>query len=351
MTRLDRKQPADWVEDHPVSEDRLRKSGVDDWTFRYLPEFGGSLSSGLSFATVRFGRIDYLDRMIAQLIHDRVDSSLFVGFQPPDDDWRTKAIPGTANAVNVFLLEMRENRRLRSNERVRVTIDGDVFETPAPRRVDCHYLVTAWSPASVTPQVDPAFDEHALLYAIAGAIAEADPFVALDIFAASGIPAGLPSILLDAALPVTLLPVEGFHKYAEFWGTMGRHHQPWKPAVYLVVTLPLALTQEHAGPAVTTALTTFLQGFTGTVGEVLSDIGGTVRDTQAPPRPVPLAWVELLTQAGDRLQLANADTGGRFVFTRVPPASYRLRATGAAGAPVVRDVDVPSPTGEYDLQV
>ncbi|MBS0559290.1 MAG: DUF4255 domain-containing protein [Proteobacteria bacterium] len=295
--------------------------------------------------------IDYLDRMIAQLIHDRVDPTLFVGFQPPDDDWRTKAIPGNANAVNVFLLELRENRRLRSNERMRSTMNGDIFEQPAARRVDCHYLITAWSPASVTPQVDPTFDEHALLYAIAGAVAVAEPFVALDIFAGAGIPPGLPPDLLDAQLPVTLLPAEGFHKYAEFWGTMGRHHQPWKPAVYIVVTLPLPLEQDRAGAIVTTTIADWRQSIGAGMGEVLSDIGGTVRDTGAPPQPVPLAWVELLTPAGERLQLANADASGRFVFARVPSAAYRLRATSSASGPVIRDVDVPSPTGEYDLQV
>jgi hypothetical protein len=295
--------------------------------------------------------IDYLDRMIAQIIHDQVDSSLFIGFQAPDDDWRTKAIPGNANAVNIFLIELRENRRLRSNERVRTILNGDVTEQPAPRRVDCHYLITAWSPASVTPQVDSTFDEHALLHAIASAIANTDPFVALDIFATSGIPPGLPAVLLDAPLPVTLLPVDGFHKYAEFWGTMGRHHQPWKPAIYAVVTLPLVLAAQHAGATVTTAMLDFLQS--GVVGddEMLSDIGGTLWDMATPPNPIALGWVELLTPTGTRLQLANSDASGRFVFTGVPSAAYRMRATSAAAGPVIRDIDVPSPTGEYDLQV
>ena len=295
--------------------------------------------------------IDYLDRMMAQLVHDRVDSSVFIGFQPPDDDWRTKAVPGDANAVNIFLIELRENRRLRSNERVRTVTNGDVSEEPMPRRVDCHYLISVWSPATVTPAVDPTLDEHALLHAIANAIANADPFVALDIFATSGIPPGLPAVLLEAQLPVTLLPVDGFHKYAEFWGTMGRHHQPWKPAVYLVVTLPLVLAVQHAGPIVTTAMTDWRQrGFVSS-SEILSDIGGTVLDTQTPPQPVPLAWVELLTSTGARLQLANTDASGRFLFCRVPSDAYQLRDTGQSRGPVTRSIDVPSPTGEYDLQV
>lgn len=295
--------------------------------------------------------IDYLDRMLAQVIHNQVDSTLFVGFQPPDDDWRTKAIPGNANAVNIFLTELRENRRLRSNERVRTAVNGDISEQPMPRRMDCHYLITVWSPATVTPQVDPTLDEHALLHAIASAFANADPLLALDIFASSGVPPGLPPVLLDDPLPVTLIPVEGFHKYAEFWGTMGRHHQPWKPAVYMITTLPLLLAVQRSGPMVTTAMADLLQIGLPASAERLSVIGGTVRDSRVPPQPVPLAWVELLTGANVRLQLANADTNGRFVFTGVPASAYRLRATGASAGPVLRDIDVPSPTGEYDLQL
>jgi Pvc16 N-terminal domain len=295
--------------------------------------------------------IDYLDRMLAQVILNRVDSTLFIGFQPPDDDWRTKAIPGNAIAVNVFLTDMRENRRLRSNERLRTMVNGDITEQPEPRRMDCHYLITAWSPATVTPQVDPTLDEHGLLGAIANAFANADPLRALDIFAGVGIPAGMPAVLLSYPLPVTLMPVEGFHKYAEFWGTMGRHHQPWKPAVYVVTTLPLQPDLQDAGPMVTTAMAAMLQTGSPSSAETLSVIGGAVRDSQTPPQPVPLAWVELLTPANVRLQLANADSEGRFTFAGVPSAAYRLRATGPSSGPVVRDIDVPSPSGEYDLQL
>lgn len=295
--------------------------------------------------------IDYLDRMLAQVIHDRVDSALFVGFQPPDDDWRTKAIPGNANAVNIFLTELRENRRLRSNERIRTRLNGDVAEQPEPRRMDCHYLITAWSPATVTPQIDPTLDEHALLGAIADAFANADPLRALDIFAGVGLPPGLPPVLLDYPVPVTLMPVEGFHKYAEFWGTMGQHHQPWKPAVYAITTLPLLLDARPVEPMVTTAMAALLQAGGSASAESLNVIGGTVRDARTPPQPVPLAWVELLTPANLRLQLANADTDGRFTFAGVPSSAYRLRATGSSAGPVLRDIDVPSPTGEYDLQL
>ena len=291
--------------------------------------------------------IEFLDMMLAQVILDQVDSTLFIGSQPPDDDWRTKIIPGNTTAINIFLTELRENRRLRANERIRSNVNGAFSEQMAPRRMDCHYLITVWSPS----QIDPKHDEHALLHAIASAFANVDPLLAPDIFASVGIPAGLPPVLLEYPLPLTLLPVEGFHKYAEFWGTMGRHHQPWKPAVYLIATLPMLLTDHETGAMVTTAMVDLLQSGVVSSSEFLSDIGGTVRDSQPTPQPVTPAWVELLTPVGVRLQLANADTNGRFVFTRVPSSSYLLRVTGAGAGPVTRAVDVPSPTGEYDLQL
>jgi hypothetical protein len=157
--------------------------------------------------------------------------------------------------------------------------------------------------------------------------------------------------LLEYPLEVTLLPVEGFHKYAEFWGTMGRHHQPWKPAVYVAVTLPLVLAAQRSGTMVTTASFNVLKSSATGSGETVSEIGGLVSDSSSPPQPVPSAWVELLTTANRRLQLANADANGRFLFTGIPPASYRLRVTGPSSGPVTRDVDVPSSTGEYNLQI
>ena len=41
-----------------------------------------------------------------------------IGFAPPDADWRGHVLDlGTDRALNVYLVELRDNRRLRSNER------------------------------------------------------------------------------------------------------------------------------------------------------------------------------------------------------------------------------------------
>src|SRR5689334_3245941 len=69
-----------------------------------------------------------------------------VRFEPPDDQWRNY-VRNTIqrNAFNVYLIDLRENRKLRSNERVRTFDQGFVYETPIPVRLDCHYLISAYS--------------------------------------------------------------------------------------------------------------------------------------------------------------------------------------------------------------
>src|SRR5215831_7923633 len=97
--------------------------------------------------------IDLLDTMLFRLFRWQVtelSGNAQVRFQPPDEDWRalvpgiTDAVGNPANSLNVYLVDLRENRKLRSNERERTVVGSDVYETPPARRVDCHYLISAW---------------------------------------------------------------------------------------------------------------------------------------------------------------------------------------------------------------
>jgi hypothetical protein len=296
--------------------------------------------------------IDQLDVTLRQLFTTRVPgitSDAQVKFQPPDEAWRTYVKTLTvggnpANALNVYLVDLRENRKLRSNERERAIVNGDVVETVSPRRVDCHYLISAWSPADVTPALEPTLDEHALLYEVARALSQHEPLVPADIFA----PAPPPPPVAAESLPTVLMPPEAFVKLAEFWGTMGDQHR-WRPCIYLVVTVPIRSAPAPAGPPVTTVIADARQRDIFSTAHVLTVIGGVVT-TGAPPVPVERAWVELLTTANVRLQLVRTGVDGRFTFPSVPPGSYRLRASSITlGPSPLRAIDVPSPSGEYDL--
>jgi hypothetical protein len=105
--------------------------------------------------------IDYLDNLLCDLLLAEVDGladEVQVRYQPPDEDWRT----GIANltvggqsaiALNIYLVDLRENRKIRSNERVRnVDENGFVSEKSAPAQFDCHYPIRAWSPAQASAE-------------------------------------------------------------------------------------------------------------------------------------------------------------------------------------------------------
>jgi hypothetical protein len=61
-------------------------------------------------------------------------------------------------------------------------------------------------------------------------------------------------------------------------------------------------------------------------------------------------WVILETLAGERLQTNQTNDIGRFTFGDLHPGTYRLRTRALGLAEITRDIEVPSPTGEYDLQ-
>ena len=281
-----------------------------------------------------------------------------VSFQPPDEDWRNEVGSNLQrNALNIYLVDIRENRKLRSNERVRSFANGVVNEEPAPARIDCHYLITAWSPAVVSPLIEPTLDEHALLYEAIGVLMNIAPLTPRRSYEPDPVPAlpeGAPEGFIDKEMPISILPVEGFPKYGEFWGTMGVNHR-WKPAVYLIVTLPVAFPTQVAGPMVTTRITEYRQTGQPDTAEVWIQIGGHVLDAiNVPPNdaptPVENAWVQLETTDGDRLQTTRTNALGRFTFGGLQQGQYRLRFSATGLGEATRDIEVPSLEGEYDLR-
>jgi hypothetical protein len=106
--------------------------------------------------------IDDLDRTLAALLEQELPSGLVeqvtVTFATPNDQFPPPSV--ALPAVDLFLYDLRENRELRRVEPDIERRNGVVFQTPAPVRVDCSYLVTAWASDSSTT---PAYDEHRLL--------------------------------------------------------------------------------------------------------------------------------------------------------------------------------------------
>jgi len=261
-----------------------------------------------------------------------------IGFCPPDGDWQSdvgKISP--RKALNVYLADLRENRVLRSNERLSTLQGGVAGLRPAPMRVNCEYLVSAWSPS--TDRKSQTVDEHEVLGEALGVLAQA------QVLEVGG-----------EELPVTVAPRDGFGSLGDFWGTMGQKHR-WKPVIPLVVTIAVEHAHVIAAAEVTTRFTEYRQGSAGggggDAGEIRVQLGGVVRDvTFAPPVPVARAWVQVEDPGGNPVQATRTNTRGEFTFLDIPAGSYllRVRAQGLAEPPVV-PIAVPSPTGRYDLAV
>jgi hypothetical protein len=303
--------------------------------------------------------INALDKMLGELFVtsiDEITDSSQVGFEPPDDKWRGYVsgltVGGKAvNALNVYLADLKENRMLRSNQRIREFRNGMFTESPQPRRVDCHYLISAWSPVTASlPTVEPTVDEHALLYKAVAALMDAEPFIAREIYGPAGLPAGFPAMIADAQLPSIILPVEGFPKIAEFWGATRTVH--WKPAIYLIVTLPVALPLQITGPMVTTRFAEYRTIGEAQLMETLVQIGGSVIKA-ADGTTLAGAWLLLEDSAGKPFRTATTDQDGHFTFTGLTSGNYqlRVRAQGFAEPVPPIQVVVPSPTGNYDVQL
>jgi hypothetical protein len=299
--------------------------------------------------------LEGLDDMLKQLFETSVDvitnGDMQIGFEPPNEDWRQYVSTTLKDmALNVYLVDLKENRILRSNERVRDFQNGMFTETAVPRRMDCHYLISAWSPATANlPTVEPTRDEHALLYKAVTALMDAEPFIARQIYGGT-LPSNFPNIIADAELPSTILPVEGFPKLAEFWGETKTVH--WKPAVYLIVTLPVVLPLKITGPMVTTRIAEYQMNGNGRIVETLIQIGGSVV-AKASGKPLPGAWLMLEDSSGNPLQTITTDADGHFTFGGLTAGNYQLRVRAQGfhePIPPIK-VAVPSPTGSYDVQL
>jgi hypothetical protein len=300
--------------------------------------------------------INVLDKLIRKLLVDQVDDltdDLQVRFEPPGQDWVDYLSDQSSGGdpllgVNCCPVELRENATLRSNEMVESERAGVLVREPAPMRVDVHYLVTAWDSAAMSETIEPGLAEQKLLYDVLTALVLATPLNATRIFAPGAVPGSVPAAIKDVDLPTKVVPPEGYTKLAEFWGAMGPTIR-WRPAIYLIVTLPVLLNTDVVGEPVTTEQVGYALDDWPVVESRVS-IGVEVGKGAA-MTPIPNAWVRLETPTGASVQEARTDADGHLVFADVPEGSYVLRARAAGlNPPTPKDIQIPSANGGYRVR-
>ncbi len=81
-----------------------------------------------------------LDSTLAAMLADSLGQTTDVDFETPDKNYAPQS-----KAINLFLYDVKENRKLRDPVPIREQT-GDVFNRRMPPlRADCSYLVTTWS--------------------------------------------------------------------------------------------------------------------------------------------------------------------------------------------------------------
>ncbi len=176
--------------------------------------------------------LDLLDQSLEAFLREVVPLSkrqVEVSFEAPDSDWGSKVNKPT---VNLFLWDVRKNMEERQSG-MQLMDDGNgrkIRTLPKPR-VDCRYLVTAW-----TAEVR---DEHQLLGSLLAALLRHDE-----------VPAEFIQGAYEPVRPLPSLSVAGpdGRDNSDFWSALGGQ---LKPGLDLVVTATVDLVFGHAaGPPV-----------------------------------------------------------------------------------------------------
>jgi hypothetical protein len=202
---------------------------------------------------------------------------------------------------------------------------------PAPLRLDCEYLVTAWD----KPDEAATRISHTLL--------------GLAYKWLSRFPTVPPAFLTGALAnqlyppPVMVARTDGKQGIGEFWSALGA---PPRPGFSLVVTVsvdPDLLVS--LGPPVTVKELK-IKDMQMPAFERLFQIGGIVSDGAGPVHDAVVSIAELAITA-------KTDSSGRYSLDLPSPGAYRLTATNPAGAAgAQKAVQVPPPAADhYDLSV
>lgn len=180
---------------------------------------------------------DDLDRTLESLLKRDLTAILGaqvnVSFEAPDNDFAGAVKPQT---IDLFLYDVRENRDLRNVEPwIERTGDGKAKITPAPVRIDCSYLITAW------PGRDSngTRDEHHLLGEVTRVLLRY-PTLPQEVLQGELKSQELP-------LPTTTLQPGRLQSLGEFWQALGG--KP-KAALNFQVTIALAPFEAATVPVV-----------------------------------------------------------------------------------------------------
>lgn len=241
------------------------------------------------------------------------------------------------NTINCYLYDIRENRELRNVEPLfKRNLDGTVEKKRPPARIKLSYCITAWSPAQISPGIEPVLDEHKLLSDILRTLLKY-PILPSEVLVGS-------LIGQEPPLPSTVVLPDGVKNTSDFWNAIGGQ---LRPSLDYSVTISLDYQPKIIEPMATTKISTYEQTPESTSSDVWIQIGGQVTDNALSPNPIENAWVLL----EETRRTETTDKYGHFTFDYLKRGMYTLRVRAVGFQEASRSIQVPEPSGEYNIQL
>lgn len=159
---------------------------------------------------------------------ERIEADgFYISFDVPNRDFRSRL---TRPTLSLYLYNIQENRDLRGRVWNVTRQNGSVTTKRPPVRLDCDYMVTAWS--------NEVEDEHRLLTGAARVLFR-NPVLPVDVLQGA-LRDGI-EITTEVAQP------ESFKDVVDIWSVLDNDLHP---SVRVTVTVPLELDVEYQSPAV-----------------------------------------------------------------------------------------------------
>jgi hypothetical protein len=235
--------------------------------------------------TLRALLVDGLPRVLEKIEADGFD----VRFDVPNREFKSRLAKPT---LSIYLYNIQENRDLRGRTWDQTRSNGTVNTRRPPVRLDCTYLITAWS--------NEVQDEHKLLTGAARVLFR-NPTLPPEIL--QGALADGYAITTEVAQPESLKDV------IDVWSVLDND---LRPSVRVTVTVPLDVDVEYGTPPVREPLITAPDpSFVPPPSEPVRMQGRLLRDG----RPVAGARMRV------ELSSSITDTDGSWVLRSVRPGS------------------------------
>lgn len=281
-----------------------------------------------------------LDETLQELLRKELpirNGEIDIKFEQPKREWSARLSKPT---VNFFLYDLRENVKLRAQQRERILQNAPngrkrhVYMKRTPYRMDCYYLITTWA-------VEPE-DEHNLLSACVTALLR-HPTLPQEYLA--GELEEQPYKIHSKLASPDVLP-----NVSEVWSVLDNE---MRPAVTCVLTIAIDPWEVETTRMVeSVSLTTgefqgkeqraLVEGTTETVYA----IGGTVYSKES-AEPVPN--LEIAIKGTGYFTLTDHE--GKFTFSTLSVGQHTLVAWRTDGTVVQKTVSIPKTGGDYNLSI